>query len=455
MKISLFLTVLILLATAVYYQSDQKDVVKIREEVSGLRGALLAEGFDPDAAARGEGVVAVVRLKDKEAAAAAGAERAKHETEVKVFAQELILFAIEMNESQKNRIAPDPEQQKRIMKIMSRFLELSESDLRLVISEVKGSTALVEKAKREMLGMSIMMLGQSNPAAGLQLFSESREFLGEGGGMAKQTAGMCLATWAEKDPSAAMAWMDKKENADLITDDTRRMALAGLARSNPALALQRLQSHPGDKENADSATASMIGSAAKPEDRVSLLAAAKAALDDPSLAKDSKEKQRALQIQQSILAGIGQSLGNGSFEESVAWMDHSGLSPDDRYEVTKRVAGSLWGKDPAPWLGWIGKEVTEPQKLKELTAQIVPSWTQSDFNSVGEWINSQEEGALRTEVTRSLASTLQEKEPEAAARWALTLPDSEERITLLQNIKEKWKTKDEAAAAAFAEENGL
>lgn len=453
MKTSLLLTVLILLTAAACYQWERKGGEKIRQEISGLRGALQAEGFDPDAAARGEGAVAVLRPEDREAAAAF----ARHESDVKLFARELILFIIEMKAREQNPApgGPDAEQQKRTMKMLSRFLELGESDLRLVISEVKSSAALEDKAKREVLGMTIMMLGQTNPEASLQLFSESRGFLGAEGSMAKQMAGMSLGTWAEKDPAAAMAWMDKTENADLVTDDTRRMALAGMARNHPALALQRLQANPGEKENADSATASMIGSAAKPEDRAALLAAAKAAINDPSLLGDSKEKQRAVQIQQGILGGIGQSLSNGSFEESVAWMNQSGLSPEDQYEVTRQVAGSLWGKDPAPWLGWIGQEVTEPEKLKELSGQIVPSWTQQDFNGVGEWINSREEGVLRTEVTRSFASSLQEKEPEAAARWALTLPDSGDRNTLLQSIHEKWRIRDEAAAAAFAAENGL
>ncbi len=66
-----------------------------------------------------------------------------------------------------------------------------------------------------------------------------------------------------------------------------------------------------------------------------------------------------------------------------------------------------------------------------------------------------EEGPLKTSATNVYAYTLADHYPETAARWALTLPAGENRDFLLPNIYKPWLKTDPAAAAAFAEQNGI
>lgn len=454
MKTSLFLTALILLGAAAWHFTTRRSLEALHQEARNLRQTVVSAGLDPVAAAKGQ----AVRPPEDAAENAAKSKQAR-ETEARNFAQELITFALEMNSRKGQKESPDEATQQRIMAIMKRFTDLDADSLRTVIEELKTSPALEAKTKAEIMGMSVMMLAQSDPGSAMKLFIEGQDMLATNAGMAKYMAGMCLASWGEKDPKAMLAWMNQKENAAYLTNENRRMAFTGLARKDPTMALKTLLDSPASLISREDqlTTASMIASTTPAESRQALLEAANALKADPSLPaqEQAAAQKHASSVRKNILLGIGSSLVQGTPAESIGWLEKTNLTPEDRNLLLGSVAGSLHGQDPKPWLNWMGKSVTNPVELNDLTESIIPQWTRRDFNGAAEWIKSQPEGPQRATATKSFARTLAPHEPEAAAAWALTLPPAETRTNLLQEIVTKWSTKDRDAAAAFATQHQL
>lgn len=111
-------------------------------------------------------------------------------------------------------------------------------------------------------------------------------------------------------------------------------------------------------------------------------------------------------------------------------------------------------QDPGEWLTWVDSNAPVGQR-EEDTGRILENWARVDFRATAAWIGEQPAGPLRDRSTYVLAETVAPHEPASAVDWALTLPPSQERTELLQNIHRHWQGKDEDAAAAFAAEQGL
>jgi hypothetical protein len=111
-------------------------------------------------------------------------------------------------------------------------------------------------------------------------------------------------------------------------------------------------------------------------------------------------------------------------------------------------------QDPGSWLPWID-EHSPPAERDQSVSTVVRTWTETDFRATADWIAEQPQGPLRERSTFTFAETVAPHEPASAAQWALTLPPSEERTALLQDIHGQWQGKDKDAAAAFAAQQGL
>ncbi len=441
MKISWFITLLILGVGTYFYQQGRETARTTGASLVAVQNAAKELGLDLAAAAEGR-VLVDPTAQQKAEADAILLSKQQHEAEVRQFAKELIAFAVEMKQQEKSREPRPPGLEKRMMAMMAKFVELDEADMRILLGEVKITSALDDKTRKEMVFFSCMMLSQTNPAASVKLMGEARDLMkGGDDGMRTHMLSNALANWAKSDPQAALAWADRPENADLVTTDTKRGLLIGIAQTDPqkALALALKQGGDGDTLNRIAEVASKD--------------AWKALLDAVPVTNLDGVSDPAKR--NSLLSGMANKLKETGVEATAEWMRTADLNQQDRQRLMQSISSSMYGKQPAPWLEWMGREETDPAMLKTYTRNIIPDWTQKDFNGVGEWINQQPSGNLRESATQSFVETLAPHEPEAASVWALHLPESPDRTKLLQTIRDSWKNKDAPAADAFAAQHGL
>jgi hypothetical protein len=139
------------------------------------------------------------------------------------------------------------------------------------------------------------------------------------------------------------------------------------------------------------------------------------------------------QLRQGLLTGIGSKLAEAEFDEAKAWLDSDALQPEEKALVLNGVAGSLYAKDPMPWLDWMSGNLPEEQFTGKLKV-LIPQWTNQDFNAVGAWINGQPSGKPKEEAILSFAETLIPHEPEAAERWLESLPESPRKQELINKL---------------------
>lgn len=436
MKISIALSILIVLAAGVAGWKQHESIVRIRE----VRHTLLTEAkelgihVDPANPLRNSSLTKRGDRKDKSGTA-------------KDVAREFIGFAKLMEELEAKGETPDEEQQKRMMDFMERMMSLDSVQLKIVVAELREASGLKEETRENVIGFAIMSLANRNPAAALAILMESGDMLKKRG-IGAHVVSSSLTQWAKDDPMAALEWtrQNEKKFPDLITDDAKRGLVRGTATADPKLAFQLL----GELGlNGDNGTIHIIVQAAKtPEQRTAMLEALRARAKDGG---NAGEKE---------IMGVGAlvpGLAKEDFEKAVEWLDKSKLEQKEVEEISGYLQGVVRGADTGKWIDWVGKSLPA-EKAGPAIRNILHSWIQDDYRAAGEWLGTVPASPVRDESVRTYAETISRYEPEAAEQWALTLPEGKQRDNTLQNIHENWPQKDEASKAAakdFKARHGL
>lgn len=121
-----------------------------------------------------------------------------------------------------------------------------------------------------------------------------------------------------------------------------------------------------------------------------------------------------------------------------------GPARDAALEVVASRAASR--DDPQAALKWAASLPEESQQAAAYSG-IAKGWTGADPVAASEWLAALPEGPLREAAVAGFAGSIVYRDPEAGLQWAATLNDSQDRLRLLQQVTDKWKTKDSAAAA--------
>lgn len=379
------------------------------------------------------------------------------ESDAQAFTDELIAFAVKMREWQKNGGEPPASAKKEMFAFMGRFLELDPNLLPIVIAQIRSTTDLDEEEKRGIVGFSFMMLSQNAPEAALNLYINSKDMV-EDERMAQHMVGLALASWAGKEPAAAMAWLDQHRDTlpAQAADGARMLAIGHTFKTEPRLAMR--MSLKLEREQLLEMAGGLHKIIVKPDEQLSMLRSIQGQLGDlPSVINDEVIENASNEqvLRGGILMGIGQAIAGDSFERANEFLDSANLSPIETNIVALGVSEAANDlKDHASWLTWIDSNAA-PEQREKATTEIVEQWTNDDFRSTAAWIGTQPQGHLRDRATYTFAQTVAPHEPDQAANWALALPASEERTVLLQNIHTHWQGKDPAAAQVFAVAQGL
>ncbi len=435
MKFSILSTLLILALGGVmgYFKSQQLAV--LREDHRELVAQANKLGIPPGSDT-GSGDVAATKRQRQDGG-----------NEARAMTAELIAFAREMESTKRSGEELNEAGDDRSMDLMNRLMKLDAGQLKLVIAGLRDDKSLPEESRRNMIGFSIMMLGEDHPVAALGLYAESKDLLGDGI-MGKQVVSSSLMAWAKDDPMAALAWIRANEAAspDLADDDSKRSIIAGAALTDPVLAFKL----GGEMNLSDSSTAidAVVESATTPAQRTAILAALRGHLATFPDADDREE------ILNSSLESMGRNLSGEGFDEVKSWIAESKLSQQESARFAAGLSYFNTKNDSGRWIEWMSENLPESD-ARECADNLIGQWTQQDYQAAGKWLTTAPDGPGKTASIATYAETVAEYEPQVAVQWALTLPDGADRKATLENIYQNWPKSDAAAAARFAQQHGI
>ncbi len=374
-------------------------------------------------------------------------QRGDRENEAAGLAAELVALSREMEHQGKAGVIPDPAFQKLGLEMISRLMALDATQIKAVIAGLRGDATLTDAARRNILGISMMMLSEEHPAAVLALFTESADMLDESP-LSRQVISAALGRWAKDDPFAAMEWIRKNAatHPDLADEDAKRGIIAGSALTDPKLAFKLI----GEMhfEDAASAIQAVVEAGKTPAQRTAVLEALR---EHAATLPDAAARDEVLQ---ESLESMGRNLSDEGFDSVRSWLTTARLSPQESAHFAAGLSYFNTQEDTGRWIDWMGQTLPKDQ-LGANVDNLLGQWTQQDYQAAGKWLSAAPDGPAKNAAVSTYAGTVAEYEPQTAIQWALTLPAGKERQATLATIYRNWPANDTAAAAEFALAHGI
>ena len=328
------------------------------------------------------------------------------------------------------------------------LMDLSPSNLRKVLAQMRENPSLSDEAKAKVIGDCLLFLSSEHAEAALQLFLESKELLGKGV-MANHVVSTALQSWAEKSPEAAMQWLKSHDQppGGMTREEMQHAVLGGAAKNDPATAF-RLLSEMGLEGTEDACEVIASALADTQRGRESLLQAMRgyvAGVENP---------RAAGKISGAVMEALGRGVGKNSYEVMTQWLDRENLPESDLAAFAQGLSWFSTGSQTGQWLDWMAQRLP-PEKLTEPVEGMVGDWVEADYQAAGKWLTQLPEGSLKTPAVKAYAEAVAAYDPEIATQWAMTIRDADARRRTLQAIYENWPAGDEAGGARFAAQHGL
>jgi hypothetical protein len=163
------------------------------------------------------------------------------------------------------------------------------------------------------------------------------------------------------------------------------------------------------------------------------------------------EQQELVNGQLSELA-FGRSDAKGSFIELSDWIASANLSSDELVAATKGMQDKVRVGETGQWLDWLSKSDMPDEIAKERAFDLASRWTDSDYQAVGQWLNSSPDSPEKAAVASAYAAKTYPYDPENAMKWIQTLPQGPDRTKALEAIYQALPQGSDEAKA-FASEN--
>jgi hypothetical protein len=435
-KISIALSILILLVAGLFGLSNERQLTTVRESHAKLVASAAELGITIDPSHPSD----VIRITKR--------ERENKEAATKLVIQDFIAFAKEMEASEKAGERPSEAQEKRMMEMMDRLISLDTTQLKFFITSVQDATDLTDETRLGLISFSIMTLANDHPEAALTMFTQSPD-LQKDPNFHQYIVSSAIKNWAGKDPTAALEWVktNSPKFPNLITADVRKELISGVATENPRLAF-KLISELAVKE-AEQVISGIIHSASTPEEMTATLAALR-----EHLATLKDEKART-ELADNAMNDFTHGLVKSGFEAGVKWISESNLSPQELESFTGSLSFyRVEGADSGRWIQWVGEKLP-PEKANDKVRSLMRTWTQDDYQAAGQWLTTAPDGPTKNSAIRSYAEAVSKYEPATAAQWALTLPPGKDRDRTLRTISRNWPKEDSAGQEAFKKEHGI
>lgn len=326
--------------------------------------------------------------------------------------------------------------------------------------------------------MVVRAIAQDDPARAREILDQYPRFTNESAmaGMASglmnvdPAAGATLAAawhysldqenlvsgWARREPEAALAW------ARALPDQTRRaealgIVLAQWAATHPEKVGPAIEALPDGRtkwklyaEHAKSLAATDPDAARAWVDAAPTPLVRREAALELVRGLAAADPQAALAVFRDIDWSLGQeSSANHHVVMPNGEVVTSGYGPDP----LTRVAMELGKAVPEDVLAMVGTLPPEAP-VSYLTHHAFGTWALHDPRAASEWLAAQPDGEVRALATRQLVDQLRNgpaPDFEAAAHWALTLPQDERtrKGGTLSEVVRQWRAREPEAAQAF------
>lgn len=433
MKYSLAITGLILAVFAAFGWRGQDALEQLREERQGLLAEAAALGLAAD------GEAAAGRIRHRSAAR----PHADRDADVVDLVGELIGLLKDLKAGVADK--PEGSVMARITAIVERLYQLDGGQVGMLVEELRKTGDIDDEARRNVIGFAIVSLADSRPEAAVAVFAGAQDLFPADKIQARRDVmAKVLGTWAASDPLAALEWMRATgaQDAELVTDDTKRALIAGAARKNPALALQWIAEL--DVKDRAKSIAGIVGTARTAADQKAMLAMLRGLADGPARVEDFN----------AGLQRLGAGIAGQGFAASAAWLAAAEPTQEESLALAQGLDYNQTKADSGRWLEWMGEQLPA-DKLAGRVGPLMAEWTTQDYRAAGQWLSAAPEGPAKQAAVVGYAKTVARYEPAAAAQWAETLPSGSARQTLLRQVRDEWTRLDPGAAAAFASRHGL
>jgi hypothetical protein len=240
-----------------------------------------------------------------------------------------------------------------------------------------------------------------------------------------------LAGWANKNPNAAIAWVDTMEEGD-AKNRYRGSLVGGLAdhdigvATNYALA----RANAGDKQ-----ATQFIQTIAGEELRKNGPAAAVLwgeRLPEGALKAEALEQIAGTYVQRDPQA-------------AAAWAAKY-ASAGNGAGIVEEIAEEWAERDPKSSVSWLNG-LAEGQAKSEGTFSALREWTRRDPTAASEYLAAMPPSASKDSAVSGFARSLAREDPESAVIWAKTITNEASRTQTLTQAGQAWFRRDPTAAA--------
>lgn len=174
---------------------------------------------------------------------------------------------------------------------------------------------------------------------------------------------------------------------------------------------------------------------------------------------DPQERKR---LQKDILGSMVFDHGERGYDTTQRWMKEMALSRDEVRVAGLYASDNCRPEETGKWLEWIGREQPfeslaegEQKEWYNRVTRLIGSWVDSDSQSVGRWIETQEPGKLRDRSVSAYIFEICGDNPKTAAEWVPLLTREDARRYMLGKIREHGRFGSREEAEAFVLEHGL
>ena len=368
---------------------------------------------------------------------------------VKDLTDRIVALAREFKEAKTNGAAPDVATQKRKGEAREAIFSLNGAELKILIGNLRGRTDMDDGTRREMIYSSFAALAEKKPESALALLMEAPDLLGENQGR-KPVLSSVLSQWAKNQPLEALKWMQEnaENHPELATDETKEALIGGAAKNNITLALQLIGELKLSPNSAERAIPEIVHEAATPEQQIEFLTAIR------KQAGTTVDKEAGENLLSSGLRSLFSKVFASGYDGATAWISTANLSTDESGKLVDSLDYSQTKGDTGKWLDGMSKQGLTPKQTDLATQKLMSGWTRKDYKAAGEWLAQATAGPLKEKATVSYIGVIASYDPDVAAQWAHTLP-AEQQNQSLKTIYNTIKSKDQAAAAAFATQHGI
>ena len=375
-------------------------------------------------------------------------QRDQRDDQALAIAGEWIAMIREAEALEKSGERADEAFARRAASLEDRLHALDASQLKRIITEVRGNGQISEDGRRKIIVLSIEAIAEKYPAMALALVLECSDLLGKNEAH-RHLLTYALSGLATTQPQAAAEWIERNAASYAATaaDYTHREVISSIAETDPKLAFKLLGSL--QLEDPSNAIRAIIATSEDhPEKRDAILAALRGHLATVSNVEDRQK------LRDEAFESFARNLGKEDIESVSRWIANSKLTPEEKSHFAAGLSYSTTKENTGRWVEWLSANVPA-DRLAEPVKDIVGDWTQQDYQAAGQWLATAPENPAKHPAILAYAAAVAEYEPQVAGQWAMTLPAGPVRTETLKVIYQNWPTSDPVGAAAFAREHGM